>query len=368
MKLLSITRHDTIGFRARLVILVIMFVVILPVLGSHNTFAENTPEVRVENLRRIPHNGEHNAFTDLCRFGDRYYLAFRSCPDGHMVHPSSSIIVLSSRDTESWEQVCRFNVPKRDTRDPHFLVFNNRLFVYTGTWYCGDSSPKTRDLNEHLGYCVRTDNGRDWSEPIMLEGTFGHYVWRAAAYDGKAYLCGRRKHEFTKEYPYTDRSVIESAMLVSDDGAVWKKAALFQERDGDETAFRFEPDGGILAIARRGSGNAQICRSKPPYTDWNRLDFDRYIGGPLVAQWNGRTIVAGRKKVSDTEYVNSFYWLVGENELVEFATLPSGGDNSYPGFCELGPNRALISYYSSHEKDDNGKTITAVYLAELVME
>ena len=51
----------------------------------------------------------------------------------------------------------------------------------------------------------------------------------------------------------------------------------------------------------------------------------------------------------------------------EFAELPSGGDNSYPGFLELAPGRALVSYYSSHEKDASGKTITAIYLAELAL-
>jgi len=48
--------------------------------------------------------------------------------------------------------------------------------------------------------------------------------------------------------------------------------------------------------------------------------------------------------------------------------LPSGGDNSYPGFVELAPGRALVSYYSSHERDASGKPITAIYLAELVLE
>ena len=57
-------------------------------------------------------------------------------------------------------------------------------------------------------------------------------------------------------------------------------------------------------------------------------------------------------------------WLVGER-LHEFAELPSGGDNSYPGFVELSPTRAIMSWYSSHEKDAGGETITAIYMADL---
>jgi hypothetical protein len=58
------------------------------------------------------------------------------------------------------------------------------------------------------------------------------------------------------------------------------------------------------------------------------------------------------------------YWLVGD-QLHEFAELPSGGDTSYPGFIELTPTKAVMSWYSSHEKDENGKMMTAIYLADL---
>lgn len=58
------------------------------------TAAEELPKVNVVSVRRVFHNGEHNAFTDMCRFEGRFYLTFRSCPDGHGVYPTSSIIVL----------------------------------------------------------------------------------------------------------------------------------------------------------------------------------------------------------------------------------------------------------------------------------
>lgn len=110
------------------------------------------PSVEVLSTRRIFHNGEHNAFTDLCRFRNEIYLAFRSCPDGHMVHPTSSILILASSDGKQWRQVHQFSVPQRDTRDPHFLVFQDKLFLYTGTWFSGKTSlaREDYDLNKHL--------------------------------------------------------------------------------------------------------------------------------------------------------------------------------------------------------------------------
>ncbi len=325
----------------------------------------DTPQVRVTNIRRVFHNGQHNAFTDLTRFRGQFYLTFRSCPDGHMVHPTASIIVLRSQDATQWEQVHRFQVKLRDTRDPHFLVFQDRLFVYTGTWYSGASTIPVSDydLNLHLGYAAWSDDGRQWHSPVMLEGTFGHYIWRAAAHGGKAYLCGRRKLEFDVA-PRGEGPQVESLMLESDDGLIWRKRAVFQLERGDETAFQFEADGSIVAIGRRGGGTAQLLRAKPPYDQWQRTDLDQYMGGPLLVKWGDRYVAGGRKSTPDRGPQTALFWLV-QDQLHEFAELPSGGDNSYPGFVELSPTRAVISWYSSHETDAAGQPITAIYLADL---
>ena len=327
------------------------------------------PNVTVSNLRRAFHNGEHNAFTDLCRFNGLIYLAFRSCPEGHMVHPSAYTMIMCSRDEgKTWQEVRRFSVKDRDTRDPHFLVFRGRLFVYTGTWYSGPTTiePKDYDMNKMLGFAVWSDDGARWSSPVMLDGTFGYYIWRAASFGDKAYLCGRRKPGFDIG-PKGEGDKVQSVMLESDDGLVWKKRAFFTETAGDETAFLFEKSGDVLAIGRHGGRkNAQLLRSKPPYADWDRKFLEWPVGGPLVVKWGDNTIVGGRQSTKEKGEKTVLYWLVGD-ALQQFAEFPSGGDCSYPGFVELSPTRALVSYYSSHEKDESGKTITAIYLAELTL-
>ena len=281
--------------------------------------AERPPDVNVTNIRRVFHNGEHNAFTDLVRFRGKFYLTFRSCPDGHMVHPTASVIILVSDDARHWQQVHQFRVKHRDTRDPHFLVFQDKLFVYTGTWYSGETTipVKDYDLNLHLGYAAWSEDGVTWQSPVLLEGTFGHYIWRANTFDGKAYLCGRRKANFEVGLR-GEGNTVESLMLESDDGLIWRKRAVFQEVQGDETAFQFEPDGSIVAIGRRGGAHAQLLRSKPPYQEWDRQDLDRYIGGPLIVRWGERYVVGGRKSIGGSGPKTSMYWLVDE-ALHEFA-------------------------------------------------
>lgn len=326
---------------------------------------DRLPAVRVTNVRRAFDNGEHNAFTDLVRFQGKFYLTFRSCPDGHMVHPTSSIRVLSSTDGIEWQQVHQFRVEKRDTRDPHFLILNDRLLVYSGTWYSGESTlPSSQyDLNLHLGYAVWTTDGQSWTDPILLEGTFGHYIWRATAHAGRAYLCGRRKRDFAVG-PRGGDIPVQSLMLESDDGLIWRTRAMFQQTQGDEVAFQLGAEGNVLAVARRGRESAELLRSSPPYSQWQRHDLGRYIGGPLLASWDDRMVVGGRHNVPGAGPRTTLSWLVND-QLHDFAELPSGGDNSYPGFIELGPDKALVSWYSSHEKDASGETITAIYLADL---
>ncbi len=325
------------------------------------------PEIRLNACRVVYNDGNHNAFTDLCRFRDHYYLTFRSCPDGHMVFPTSRILILRSRDGGEWQPVHAFGVAGRDVRDPHFLIFRERLWVYSGTWRYHPERPDYRDVNEHLGYAVWSDDGVHWQGPRLLEGTYGHYVWRAAAWDGRAYLCARRRRDFaSSDGAEEPGAAMQAALLGSDDGLIWHFVGWFQEMYGDETAFLFEPDGAILAIARgpRTRPVATLCRSRPPYQQWQRTPLERNVGGPLLARWGQCYLVGGRKTVDPSAPRTTLYWLA-DDRLVEALELPSGGDNSYPGFVALDETRGLLSYYSSHEGSGSSLAPSAIYLAEL---
>jgi len=159
---------------------------------------------------------------------------------------------------------------------------------------------------------------------------------------------------------------MQGALLVSDDGLIWRHRSLFQEALGNETAFLFEPDGELLAFSRQGADQSQLARARPPYLDWKRTKLPAYVGGPLLAEWRGRQVVGGRR-TTPAGPKTTLYWL--ENDvLVPFAELPSAGDNSYPGLVPMDDGRGLVSWYSSHENDEKGHPITAIYLAELVIE
>ncbi|MCC7492051.1 MAG: hypothetical protein IT204_06900 [Fimbriimonadaceae bacterium] len=320
--------------------------------------------LQVDDVRVLVNDGLHNAFTDLCRFRGQLYLTWRACPDGHMLFTSSRIKVLRSADEgATWTLVHEFGVPGRDVRDPHFLVFRDQLFVYSGTWLVRPGA--TRDINEHLGYAAVTADGTTWRSPVLLEGTYGHYIWRAATDGQLAYLVGRRKRHFAATDDTGDGvAITESALLVSDDGLIWRHRGLFLAEWGDEIAFQFAPGGSLLAIARGGQDRvAQVLRADAPYQQFTQVPLDRQVGGPLLARWGDHWLVGGRQHQPEGPRM-ALYELLGDT-LQPLAEFPSGGDCSYPGFVALDAQRGLLSYYSSHQGSGKGLAPCHLYLARL---
>jgi hypothetical protein len=319
------------------------------------------PSIQIESIQTVRQDANHNAFTDLCRYDGRFYLAFRSCPDGHTFAGTSRIVVLSSDDGKDWSEAFTFGVQGRDSRDPQFLIFKETLFVYTGTWLMPETGQPI-SLNNNVGYGAWTEDGSNWDGPHLLEGTYGHFIWRAAAYGDRAYLCARRRRSFQAGIEREEEpESIEAAMLESFDGRVWQFRTFFTEDHGCETAFLFEPDGSVLGFAREDAGQrARVLRSAPPYEEWTRVFLDRNVGGPVLARWGDHYLVAGRKR-SEAGASTVLYWLA-EDQLHEVIELPSGGDCSYPGFVETDDGGGLLSYYSSHEGS------TSIYLAEFSLQ
>lgn len=332
------------------------------------------PRIHVDSVRRIVEDGNHNAFTDLIRFGDRLYLSYRMSPRGHLDFKGSwGVIIVSDDNGETWRESYRFGVPDRDVRDPHLVALNGRLFAYAGTWLVEEKN----DVNHCLGYCVWTDDGENWHGPQSVEGTYGHYVWRCATYHDTIYLCARRKYDFIwTDDPKESNAAFQSVMMESDDGFRFRPAGFFDTHHADETAFVFADDGSVTAVMRTiGTAppyTARVCRSHPPYTEWERADLNRFIGGPMLAQWGNRLLVGGRLftdgAASGTETARTFVgWLEGD-QIVGETLLPSGGDTSYPGFVLLSDSEGLLSYYSSHEGSGTKVAPCHIYLARLRLE
>jgi hypothetical protein len=115
----------------------------------------------------------------------------------------------------------------------------------------------------------------------------------------------------------------------------------------------------MVALARRegGTKNGWIGRSKPPYKDWTWTETKHRFGGPNFIELPDHSLwAAGRIYPGGAKTAVARMTAAGEYEPV--LTLPSGGDNSYPGLVWHN-DQLWMSYYSSHE----GKS--SIYLAKI---
>jgi len=295
---------------------------------------------RLVKLIKVYDKAPHNAFTDIALFKGYYYIVFR----GGSAHSSydGRIIVVRSKDLTTWEEVARLST-RYDDRDPHLLVFENRLFVY---FACRSPEPPY----QHTRVCWSED-GSNFSEAIKVYEDW-YRLWRPKVH-GKSIYCAA----------YDVRGNLKSCLLRSENAIHWSHVSTIYEGDrANETEIVFL-DGEILALVRREGGErtAAICRSQPPYTSWKKWELNEVLQGQAMFPFNGRILVASRVYIHGKAKTCLQILEPETLSLKPVLILPSGGDTSYPGILLLDHNKFAISYYSSHE----GKS--SIYLAMVVI-
>jgi len=304
-------------------------------------------QARLVDVRKIWDAAPHNAFTDLIRFKERWWCAFRE-GDGH-VSPNGTIRVLTSKDGVEWESAASISDSRGDVRDPKLCLAPDDQLMLT-TALC--SPTDTRAHHQSVVWLSR--DGRDWGQATDV-CDLDYWLWRVVWKEGTAYGIG---YQTGKEGDHSIR------LYTSHDGRQFDTLVgnLFDQGYPNETGLAFMPDDTLLCLLRRdGERNSgQLGQARPPYSDWSWRDLGVRIGGPqLIRLPDGRYVAAGR--LYDQRVRTSLLWLDPEaGKLTEFLALPSGGDSSYPGLV-WHDGELWVSYYSSHE----GKT--SIYLARVAL-
>ena len=147
----------------------------------------------------------------------------------------------------------------------------------------------------------------------------------------------------------------------SKDGLDWRWLTEFKGIPGwpNEANLRVLPSGEMICLLRCNQ-TGWIGRSRPPYKTWTWKDTGHRLGGPNFIQLpNGELWAGSRDYPGDEARTVLVRMTLSSYEPV--VTLPSGGDNSYPGLV-WHEGQLWMSYYSSHE----GKT--SIYLAKIQMQ
>lgn len=332
------------------------YIIVLCLILTSCGFGATPVMVELLEVNRIWDKAPHNAFTDLLRWHDAFYCAFRE-GRGH-VSTDGRIRILESKDADTWTSTALISLEGYDLRDAHLSVTpDGRLMLL------GGAAPREKDnQSAPTGTFVSfSADGSQWTEPQIAVKP-GRWLWCVTWNKGKAYGVSYTAGKDNGRY---------LDLLVSDDGIHYTPHVprLFDKGYPTEVTLRFDSDGTCYALVRRDRhgddpSSAVLGVSRPEYKQWQwkdlGADFNGFGGPNLIKIPGGHWLASGR--MHDGGAHTAITYLDVENgTMTKLAKLPSGGDTSYPGM--IWHNGMLyVSYYSSHE----GKT--SIYLAKVKID
>lgn len=306
-----------------------------------------------------------NNNVDIMMFNGRLYCAFRSGPT-HFASKDTMLHVMSSADGgNKWDKEISFSYGS-DAREPRFLVFKGKLFLY---FFKGGANMLSF-TPDHM-YATEFVSGGQWTKPRKIYKP-GYVVWRAKEHGGRAYMSvyygvGLYSNE-------TNPTHLQ--LLVSDNGYEWKLvdgSDISTETSAEEGEYEFDDDGNLYATIRLEMKGGKVCYAPKerlsawackfsPYKYDSALMFRHGQDFYVIARRN----VAGaydRKSGLLPDILRSKWYLVRYSltrkrtalykldkkklELIPVMDFPSRGDTAYAGIVQLTKDKYLIYNYSS---------------------
>lgn len=314
--------------------------------------------MKLIDVRGIWDRAEHNAFTDLVRFEDRWFCVCRES-SGHTENDGALRVIVSD-DGEAWESAALITSRDSDLRDAKITVTPRGELML-----CGAASLHDKSKHSHQSLAWFSKDGMNWSDEHAIADV-DYWLWRVTWHNGRAYGlaygvgAGEGGRNSVRLYASKDGKQFDVLVdRLFDEGYPNESSILFSgdtaycllRRDGQP--LHSEPKSGLLGI------------SQPPYTEWEWKDLGTRLGGPILAEApDGRLVAVVRIHESEDWHPahTSVCWIDPETGGFEEALrLPSGGDTSYAGMV-MYEGLLWISYYSSHEDR------TSVYLAKVDLE
>ena len=355
--------------RTTALVVVALLASVLAAGGAAAKAAETAPVKRQRvtmkalSVKKIWDQGEHNAFTDLIRFGDRFYCVFRE--SASHASPGGKIrVLISADDGKTWKSQALLalkghDLPEGfDLRDPKISRMpDGRLMLLGGAGHrkpgvnVGDPVPTG-------SFVSFSKDGAAWTAPKLV-GDPKRWIWRVTWHKGTGYAVDK------------DEAAGPTRLLMTADGLTYKtvsgswSAPRSWKGFPSEATLRFAADGTCYCLHRRPAVPL-LGTAKAPYTKWTWKDLvipHNYLGGPNMMQLpTGDWICSGRLRgppyKAGTGRTSLLLLNVKTAKATELLRLPSGGDTSYPGL--LWHDGVLwVSYYSSHEDK------TSIYLARV---
>ncbi len=340
-----------------------LFLHCLTFAASFSIIVDLSNAANIVSVEKIWDQGNHNAFTDLIRFQDRWYCSFREADDH--VGGDGKLRVLTSIDGERWLSAALLEESGIDLRDPKLSITSDgRLMIVAG----GSVYHGGKVLQGRQPRVAFSKDGRIWS-PTQRVLNEGDWLWRVTWHEGKcygiAYDASKRSTPEAQSAAASDKPAASGPadwklkLFVSDDGLAFELVTYLDvPGHPNETTLRFLSDHTMIAMIRREGGdkNGWIGTSQPPYREWKYTPTNHRFGGP-----NFIVVADDQMWAGSREYTGGAHTVLARLNATTYEPILrflSSGDNSYPGLV-YHDGLLWMSYYSSHE----GKT--SIYLAKV---
>ena len=245
----------------------------------------------------IYHNGQHNAFTSMVRWKDKYWVAFRHGAT-HKSH-DGQIMVMSSADLETWSEPQAVINTSIDDRDPTVFICNEQLFVNSMSKL--HEGEKERRLVSMSSFIVSSSDGVNWTEPQLALPEHRAIWWVAPGPDAlyaSVYGAGRGDGVRADSPNYCKWT----ELWRSEDGLAWEKVGIISDENrAGEAALAFLPDKRLFAFVRHDEHDKpEIKFASPPYTEWETaVELGFRNNGPSIGLVGDKLVTATRAHFED---------------------------------------------------------------------
>lgn len=308
------------------------------------------------SIERIWDRAEHNAFTDLVYFRDKWYCTFRE-GTGHVPGVNGSIRVIASADGQNWTSVALISEAGIDLRDPKLSVTPDKRLMLNleAAYYEGRKALKRESwvaFSDKKG--TRFGPGENIKLPTELISN-SDWLWRVTWHKGTAYGV---------MYQSSADEDWRAHLLKTTDGKNFDLVTTFPiTGKPSEATVRFDQQDRLIVLLRQDGEDkiGLIGNSLPPYGEWSWKKVGRQLGGPNFVILPGGRLVCTTRDYTGPERTTALAFVGLDGQYEPVFSFPSNGDTSYPGMV-LRDGILYISYYSGHEGKAN------IYLARVSVD
>jgi len=315
-------------FRVRAIVITLPLLVIAYTYTYAGVSKENV-WINVLSDECVYDNNNHAAFTSLEEWKGNIFVAFREASFHRATETDKGEIRVLQKSKTDWKHQHTFAFDGEDLRDPSFLTFKNRLFLYTNDYYSEYKKKGWTDL-----------------KPISHDAYYNPYIWKKRVYKNVAYGIGNAYGKWP-------------LLLKSDDGVNWKVICEYKlGGNASEADMVFDADTMYICfrLDTPAGSNSMWGKSVYPFTEsqWSMMDIS--VASPEMILHSDNTIIlAGREydfhRKNGKDKINVSLFAVNKEGKVKhkYIVEDQGIDQGYASFSRGQNGLYYMSYYTGME-------------------